>query len=227
MSPHQTTFLKLLDSYLQPSPSRPLTPDSGMLRGLCEFLSRVFFALSTYTQLAIARTLGSHNARRQPPVRQQDDVPQSSDEYAEGSKNPADAGGLQELDLLLPKVCEALVLVTQCLTSLCLISEESANAPPALPPTQKNSPGDMRAGGHLKDIVSCAVSPTGERLVENLIGTRVWSTFDPSHKLNGPAVTTRRDATTTRSVSTENHAWDGGADGCLRAQGSRECAEVA
>ncbi|KIP08818.1 hypothetical protein PHLGIDRAFT_68694, partial [Phlebiopsis gigantea 11061_1 CR5-6] len=121
VTPHQTTFLKLLDAYLQPSQERPLAIDSGEMRDLSGFLSREFLTLSTYCQHAI---------RRAP---------------AEEEPRPGDPAALQELDLLLPKVCEALVLVTQCLTSLCLISEESANASPTQRTTSDKAPAVIRA----------------------------------------------------------------------------------
>ena len=166
VTPHQTTFLKLLDAYLQPS--HPPTFDSGELRDLSGFLSQEFFTLSTYAQRAIVRALGPADARRQSP-----ETPQSSDGPAGEGPRPDDASPPQELDLLLPKVCEALVLVTQCLTSLCLISEESANAPSPTPiqcAPDDNAPRRRPT----KDDVSSAVSPSGQGLIEILIGTRCW-----------------------------------------------------
>ena len=85
------------------------------------------------------------------------------------------------------------MLVTQCLTSLSLISEENANAEQSVP-TQQIPSNDERTGGHIKDEVSNAVSPSGEGLVEALIGTVVWCILDPLDEieLNAHAVTTQR-----------------------------------
>lgn len=167
VSPHQTTLLKLLDSYLQPSQSRGLAADSSELRRLTEFVTRIFFTLALYTQQAIGRALGPNNARS---------LPESGDPRAYSlqspSAAPSGAQALQELDLLLPKICEALVLVTQCLTSLSLISEESAGTPPR-PPAPQGRPGDRATGQHLKDAISNAVAPSGEGMVECLIGKAI------------------------------------------------------
>ncbi|KAG1750046.1 spinocerebellar ataxia type 10 protein domain-containing protein [Suillus occidentalis] len=72
---HQTTLLKLLDSYLQSSQTCPS---------------------------AITRAINPTNS-----------------ELMDGSIEH-----LQELDLLLPKACEALVLTTQCIVKISLLSED-------------------------------------------------------------------------------------------------------
>jgi len=94
ISPHQTVLLKLLDSHLQSSHPHSIH------KHLCVTLTSTFFELSTYAQGSIARALGPP-----PPSGSEDDhVP-------------------RELDVLLPKVCEALVLVAQCLATMILHSE--------------------------------------------------------------------------------------------------------
>ncbi|KAI0084463.1 spinocerebellar ataxia type 10 protein domain-containing protein [Irpex rosettiformis] len=95
VTPHHTTLLKLLDAYLQPSNRGHINASRQCLWRLCEMTTTVFFSLGDYTQQSIQRALGSYKTQQ-----------------------------LEELDLLLPKVCEALVLVTQCLISLTLFSEE-------------------------------------------------------------------------------------------------------
>jgi ataxin-10 len=94
--PHQTTLLKLLDSYLQSSQTCPTYCD------MCPMLSGIFFRLSSYSQSAIKRAISFGN-----------------EESPDGTNEPP-----KELDLLLPKTCEALVLATQCIVQIALLSEE-------------------------------------------------------------------------------------------------------
>nr|GAT42953.1 ataxin-10-like protein [Mycena chlorophos] len=100
ITPHQTTLLKLVDSYLQSAsltqiPSTPLgTSLYGKLRPM---LARTFFSLSSYAQNSIRTSLGNPAP----------DAPPSN-------------GPLASLDVMLPKACEALVLVTQCIVTVTL-----------------------------------------------------------------------------------------------------------
>ncbi|KIY52926.1 hypothetical protein FISHEDRAFT_34347, partial [Fistulina hepatica ATCC 64428] len=96
ITPQQTTFLKLVDSYLQTLPDSAEAP--RVFRELRSLLSSKFFALSFYAQRAIMRALGS-----------------ISDAHV--SHPPT------ELDMKLLKVCEALVLVTQCIVTIALEAE--------------------------------------------------------------------------------------------------------
>jgi ataxin-10 len=175
VSPHQTTLLKLVDAYLQPSQSRGLAADSRELRSLCEFLTAEFTLLALYTRKAISRALASANSdAAQLSGEQGSDTSTDSDTLTPGNpaKSPGhldDVGSLRELDLLLPKVCEALVLVAQALTSLSLISEESAA--PLHPPAPRGSPVVSSTGDRLRDLIGNATTPTGEGFVECLIGT--------------------------------------------------------
>ncbi|KAH7929116.1 hypothetical protein BV22DRAFT_1003495 [Leucogyrophana mollusca] len=96
ITPHQTTLLKLLDSHLQSSHS------NSIHRQLCPMTSGCFFELSTYAQSAIKQAIAS-------------EIPDNAD-GRDAHLVP------KELDLLLPKVCEALVLVTQCIVTITLSS---------------------------------------------------------------------------------------------------------
>ncbi|KAI6149761.1 spinocerebellar ataxia type 10 protein domain-containing protein [Pisolithus tinctorius] len=93
--PHQTVLLKLLDSYLQSSPSETL------FSGMTPMLIACFFELSMYSSGAIRNVVGSDQA-----------------EVAH-----RDNGIRAAPDPILPKACEALVLVTQCVASIMLASE--------------------------------------------------------------------------------------------------------
>lgn len=108
ITPHQTTLLKLLDSYLQ---SSNLPTIHGQL---CPKLSEIFLGLAGYAQKAIRLALG----------------PKASDgpSYVySGIVNIELTSQVTvppyELDLLLPKVCEALVLITQCIVTIALEAE--------------------------------------------------------------------------------------------------------
>ena len=128
IAPPQTTLLKLLDSYLQSSQTCPAHCD------MCPMLSEVFFRFSSYSQSAIGRAIGSGNSE---PLDAANELP-------------------QELDLLLPKACEALVLVTQCIVKISLLSEEQRTIDP--------SAVDLRA------IFRDGISDNGQGTAESVIG---------------------------------------------------------
>ncbi|KAJ3540044.1 hypothetical protein NM688_g6281 [Phlebia brevispora] len=172
VTPHQTTLLKLLDSYLQPSNTRKLQLDRQTLKALSAMLVTGFFALSEYAQQSISRTLGasdgdshSEHGRRQTP---RDDPERST----------AETSSLNDLDVLLPKVSEALVLVTQCLISLALYSEESLAAY-GQSAAGANAP-HSQIEGDLVDYVNCSVSRSGNGSIECLVETlRAFDRFLP------------------------------------------------
>lgn len=143
IAPHQTTLLKLLDSYLQSS-------EESMIRGqLCPMLSQTFFGLSSYAQEAIRRALG-------PGASDGPSLSASGIVNIEVISQPATP--LHELDLLLPKVCEALVLVTQCIVTITLADEDEATV------------WVDSEGNELKTVFNEALSGRGEGLVESLLG---------------------------------------------------------
>ncbi|OSD02977.1 hypothetical protein PYCCODRAFT_1434862 [Trametes coccinea BRFM310] len=171
VTPHQTTLLKLVDSYLHGSQrahevalaSRPAT-DRG---ALFDVLIEAFLVLSSYTQTAINAALASGHAS---PATESDATTSTGVEPHAIGLPP-----LQNLDLLLPKVCEALVLVTQCLTTVALRAEEAAatsnaNAPVASEPVHPSP----------KRILAAAKAPSGQGLVQGLIETlRLVDAFVP------------------------------------------------
>jgi ataxin-10 len=97
-------------------------------------LSEIFLSLSSYSQSAITRAIPTNP------------------EPLDGSIEP-----LQELDLLLPKTCEALVLTTQCIVKISLLSEDQR--------TVDSSAVDLRA------IFRDASSTDGQGTAESIIGT--------------------------------------------------------
>ncbi|KAI0825852.1 spinocerebellar ataxia type 10 protein domain-containing protein [Irpex lacteus] len=127
VTPHQTTLLKLLDAYLQPS-------NLGHA-SLCTLMTTTFFALAEYAQQSIQRALGSYKS-----------TPDSANTSLPPAADTESSSPLNQIDLLLPKVCEALVLVTQCLVSLALFSEEECNSKGPVPSQERtpSSPKTLR-----------------------------------------------------------------------------------
>ena len=68
---------------------------------------------------------------------------------------------LQSVDLLLPKVCEALVLVIQCLCTVLLAAETTSSAPILTNPAEPND---------LKGLIAASKSSQGSGMIESLIG---------------------------------------------------------
>ncbi|KII85837.1 hypothetical protein PLICRDRAFT_114924 [Plicaturopsis crispa FD-325 SS-3] len=155
ITPHQTTLLKLLDSYLQSTPE--ISPEQLEIHsGLNPMLSSQFFALSSYAQRAIERALASDPSSPATPT-------------AASAQQP-----LQELDMILPKVCEALVLITQCIVTIALLLEDSSASIPSSAATVQDTLNEMR-------------SPSGQGLVESLIELlRLLDIFLPRIKFGKP-----------------------------------------
>ncbi|KAF8196742.1 spinocerebellar ataxia type 10 protein domain-containing protein, partial [Mycena galopus ATCC 62051] len=115
ITPHQTTLLKLIDSYLQAArmSSIPTTPyGTPLYSKLRPMLAKAFFALSTYAQQSIRDSLGSSNTASKRTV-----APQENPDLTRAAFEPPSS-----LDVMLPKVSEALVLVTQCIVTITLES---------------------------------------------------------------------------------------------------------
>ncbi|EIN06182.1 hypothetical protein PUNSTDRAFT_54457 [Punctularia strigosozonata HHB-11173 SS5] len=96
VSPHQAVLLKLLDSYLHANQSSK-TPT--IHADACDSLLAIFDKLGVAARASITRSLGAV------------------------AESAGDAE-LKGVDLDLPKVCEALVLATQCLTTIVLAWED-------------------------------------------------------------------------------------------------------
>ena len=94
-------------------------------------MTKRFFLLSDYAQQAIRRSLGmsptTHNGGTNGHVTRPSSDSVSSAQSAESSSSSSSPGMTvfpQELDVMLPKVCEALVLITQCIVTIALEAEE-------------------------------------------------------------------------------------------------------
>ncbi|KAK0467260.1 spinocerebellar ataxia type 10 protein domain-containing protein [Desarmillaria tabescens] len=125
VTPHQTVLLKLIDSYLQSTPLKPKDPTTTkILVKLSQMLGTCFFSMSSYSQRAIRRSLGSPSSEHFSPV-----VNLPSDMILPPT----------ELDIMLPKVCEGLVLVSQCIVTVTLDAEKETSGIPS------SSPHNIRA----------------------------------------------------------------------------------
>ncbi|KAJ3517733.1 hypothetical protein NLJ89_g323 [Agrocybe chaxingu] len=139
VTPHQTTLLKLVDSYLQSTQLGTASiqiPDILQTHeSLGPFLAKRFFSLSEYAQAAIHRALGMDPTPRT-TNRSDESATTSGSSDSISSSGPLSAASSsasttpdsppppKELDVMLPKVCEALVLLTQCIITICLEAEE-------------------------------------------------------------------------------------------------------
>ncbi|KAF8727186.1 hypothetical protein AX14_007502 [Amanita brunnescens Koide BX004] len=94
VTPHQTTLLKIVDSFLQSKERRHSTDRYEIHSRLGPLFANTFFSLSAYAQGAIDRSLRSSST---------------------------------ELDVRLPKACEALVLLTQCMVTVSLAAESKSS----------------------------------------------------------------------------------------------------
>ncbi|KAI0272467.1 spinocerebellar ataxia type 10 protein domain-containing protein [Gloeopeniophorella convolvens] len=118
VSPSQTTLLKLLDSYLQSVPSGLM---DDRLHGLVTFLTSVLLFQAEHAQHAIQQAIGATGP----------DVSRASDEQGDGGIAPQKADGA--FDMQLPGICAALVLLSNCLSSIALSEGESEGGARAAP----------------------------------------------------------------------------------------------
>lgn len=125
ITPHQTILLKLLDSFLHSQ--APTQMSIEKISQLCDHLLRLFAELSVYTQESITCALGPDKARSALMDTRVVESNQSQDQFEDRATILEPTPQLEELDLLLPKVCEALVLVAQCLISLTLWDGEKSS----------------------------------------------------------------------------------------------------
>ena len=132
ITPPQTTLLKLVDSFLESTQRDPMTSRAAEIlkihASLGSFLTKRFFSLSSYSQRSIARALGTQptTTKRISPSEPMESASSRSESLPSASSTssifplPPPA----ELDAKLPKVCEALVLITQCIVTISLEAEE-------------------------------------------------------------------------------------------------------
>lgn len=143
-------------------------------------IASTFFDLAEYADQAIDRALPPEPSSAPPPLSSTVSTPgtpgtapppttpitppddQSPDDMyaaatAKNSPTSEPEMTMKELDLLLPQVCEALVLLTQCLITLALTSEDPEF--------------EFPDGDNPKDFFNSAMVDEGHGLSEALIGT--------------------------------------------------------
>jgi hypothetical protein len=145
-------------------------------------LSDIFFRLTAYAQQAIRRALGPNAS----------DGPSSGASGVVNVKlNSEVTTPPQELDLLLPKVCEALVLITQCIITITL--EDDDDDASILVDQQVDE---------FKTFFNEARSDRGDGLIECLLGFLVLSMAYLYTYTNS-----NRSSASTRPFSSSNQLW--------------------
>ncbi|RDB23860.1 Ataxin-10 [Hypsizygus marmoreus] len=160
VAPHQTTLLKIVDSYLQSAQMNATSPATpGIIKvhaKLSPMLAQCFFDLSAYARKAVEKALGPPDQRSAPT----------------DAQPPPPA----ELDVMLPKVCEALVLVTQCIVTITLEADQAKD----------HQTQDLTSEQDLKAFFNEAHSSDGG-LVESLIDLlRLFDLFLPRIQFGKP-----------------------------------------
>ncbi|KAH7872988.1 spinocerebellar ataxia type 10 protein domain-containing protein [Lentinula edodes] len=170
VTPHQTTLLKLLDSYLQSTPVSSPGTQSRITKThvkLCPMLSNLFFSLSTYAQTAMRRSL----------------LPSVPNAVQDHSIVVDVQGPPAQLDVLLPKVCEALVLTAQCIITITLAAHSHHHSSP----TSSNSTASTHESIH---AFFNQIHLEGVGLVENLVELlRLLDRFLPRINFGKPVAT--------------------------------------
>lgn len=177
VTPHQTTLLKLVDSHLQAiqlNTTAPTPKTTKMQTKLSPMLAKTFFLLSEYAQQAIRRSLGPSisaadplapsNGHSKPSSPAESSLqPQNRLPISESSQqSPPPPAFAAELDVMLPKVCEALVLVTQCVVTITLEAEERS--------LQEQVPSSSATETNLKNFFNDSRSPSDHGFPESLVG---------------------------------------------------------
>lgn len=95
---------------------------------LGSFLIKHFFSLSSYSQRSIARALGTQptTTKRKSPSEPMENGSIQSEPLLSASSTSTvfPLSPPAELDARLPKVCEALVLISQCIVTISLEAED-------------------------------------------------------------------------------------------------------
>ncbi|EIM80460.1 uncharacterized protein STEHIDRAFT_125988 [Stereum hirsutum FP-91666 SS1] len=162
VSPPQTTLLKLMDSYLQGSLS-PTPAHGGLSRAskkeLGCILADLFFSYSAFLHKAIRQFTGEVEDNNQSV---------GDSELPGASSSPLLPS--TSLDLHMPAVCAALVLVVQCIISMSLSEDVEVNVSPE--PEQEHGSDSERSTPkfNLKSFLLSVTSPDSkEGLIECLI----------------------------------------------------------
>ncbi|KAF9462934.1 spinocerebellar ataxia type 10 protein domain-containing protein [Collybia nuda] len=194
ITPHQTTLLKIVDSYLQSiQMSAATTPKTIKIhRKLSPMLARIFFALSGYAQEAVERALRPTSSISSNQLNSTSML-ESVVETASTKPPPPPA----ELDVMLPKVCEALVLVTQCIVTIAIEADEQRSSRDQNVPLSDFEP-DLKEFFNEARSSECGIV---ECLIELL---RLFDLFLPRINFGKPVVSTSGMTTPTQQSTPDN-----------------------
>lgn len=84
------------------------------------------------------------------------------------------AAPLQNLDVMLPRVCEAIILVSQCFCTMALVGEDGGRSKTAPSPSRR--------------LLSGAIDKDGIGLIEGLIGAHVFTYYLSRDHTFGPSI---------------------------------------
>ncbi|PFH51920.1 hypothetical protein AMATHDRAFT_74613 [Amanita thiersii Skay4041] len=162
VTPHQTTLLKIVDSYLQSKQGENIFE---VHLTLSPILAHSFLSLSSYSQSSISRSLKFSITSKSSHL-------PTSIMLIISDTTP------DELDTLLPRVCEALVLLTQCLVTISLETEE----------TGSGAFSEVGSKMNLKDFFN-RQQYNGQNIVESLIELlRLLDQFLPRINFGKPVI---------------------------------------
>lgn len=204
VTPHQTTLMKIIDSYLQSSP--PTSPQSSSRSSIhakvIPMLASCFTSLSSYAETAVRRALRPTPSELASPT------------------SPISVNGISlspdlsftppaELDVMLPKVCEMLVLVTQCIVSIILASQR-----------QQSDSDTPNTGSHVHETVQVFYNDhlstsTGVGVVEHIVELlRLLDKFLPRINFGRPVESPLIFGSTQPSTSASSACPTSTAPGC-------------
>lgn len=162
MNPHQTTLFKLLDSYLLQLSAASKLEDLGtascsqdieIFSQITTILSTKFIELILNAQSSIRHSLGPLSTDS---VASKDSANSNPNLPLETEGDMSATAPLKSLDVLLPKVCEATVLVAQCFCTMSLDQDSHSSI--------------SHGAQYVRESLAGSISPGGDGLVENLIG---------------------------------------------------------
>lgn len=128
-------------------------------------LASCFLELSTYARLAVERALVVPPSTASNPSTGFSAIELENGQESSQPLPPAD------LDVMLPKVCEALVLVTQCIVTITLGADEP-----------EHTDQGVKSEYNLKSFFNETRS-NDRGLVESLIGVFIWPCFRASLRM--------------------------------------------
>lgn len=139
---------------------------------LSSFLTKRFFSFSSYSQRSIARALGTQptTTKKDSPSEPMESASIQSELLLSASSTSTDfpLSPPAELDARLPKVCEALVLITQCIVTISLEAEEQRIL-------LQEGRSTLTNFKNMKEYFNEKKSSDHQGIVENLIGLYCFS----------------------------------------------------